>query len=157
MQGMDGLGPDSHAWASLFPGEDGKDQPTTEKLAQSFNVESPSTINPQTITPAMSRNTSSPGKTSSRGSQQGRQSSTSGVVKRRVKSDLPPIVVENRNDTAAMKRARNTMAARKSRDRRATHIEELETLNARLQAENAELTAQVEHWKSVAKYNGRTD
>jgi len=134
----------------LFNREAMKQQSTMQNLSQAYTIESPSATDAHEDAPAMSRNTSSTGKPSSRGSQQGRQSSTSGVSKRRAKSDLPPITVQNPNDVIAIKRARNTMAARKSRDRRATHIEELETDNARLLEENAELRAQVDQLNAIA-------
>ena len=51
------------------------------------------------------------------------------------------------NDEVATKRARNTIAARKFRKRRAEHIKELE-------GDNAKLTADVELWKSRAVSQG---
>lgn len=69
-------------------------------------------------------------------------SPTSGGVRKRDKP-LPPIVVEDPNDTVAMKRARNTLAARKSRQRKMQRFEELEDEIAKLKAER-------DHWKSLA-------
>ncbi|KAL2067210.1 hypothetical protein VTL71DRAFT_1634 [Oculimacula yallundae] len=66
----------------------------------------------------------------------------SGGVKKREKA-LPPIVVEDPNDTVAMKRARNTLAARKSRQRKMQRFEELEDEIAKLKDER-------DHWKSLA-------
>jgi hypothetical protein len=59
------------------------------------------------------------------------------------KSDKPfsPIIVENPSDTVAMKRARNTLAARKSRQRKMQRFDELE---------RAELEEEHDHWKSIA-------
>merc|ERR1712093_798750 len=65
-----------------------------------------------------------------------------GGVRKRDKP-LPPIVVEDPNDTVAMKRARNTLAARKSRQRKMQRLEDLEAKIARLEAER-------DHWKSLA-------
>lgn len=135
----------------FFNREAMKQQSTMQNLSQAYTIESPSAIDALEDAPEMSRTTSSTGKPSSRSSQQGRQSSTSGVSKRRAKSDLPPITVQNPNDVIAIKRARNTMAARKSRDRRATHIDELEIDNARLLKENAELRAQVDQLNAIAE------
>jgi hypothetical protein len=56
--------------------------------------------------------------------------------------DLPPIVVEDPNDTVAIKRARNTLAARKSRKRKMQKIDELESLITKLQSER-------DHWKEI--------
>lgn len=72
-----------------------------------------------------------------------KHSSVAGVNPTRKRDKpLPPIMVDE-NDTIALKRARNTAAARKSR---AKKVEERETL----EAEIADLKAQVEHWKSLA-------
>ncbi|KAL7811495.1 hypothetical protein V8C44DRAFT_330643 [Trichoderma aethiopicum] len=72
-----------------------------------------------------------------------RHSSVSGVNSRRRDKPLPPIIVEDANDTVAMKRARNTLAARKSRERKAQRFEELEDRIAKLEAER-------DHWKRIA-------
>ncbi|PWW77059.1 hypothetical protein C7212DRAFT_187786 [Tuber magnatum] len=69
-----------------------------------------------------------------------RRSATSGVRKR---APLPPIVVEDPTDTVAMKRARNTLAARKSRAKKLERMEEME-------AQIEELKAEVELWKDRA-------
>lgn len=69
-----------------------------------------------------------------------RRSLTSGVRKR---APLPPIVVEDPSDTVAMKRARNTLAARKSRAKKLERMEEME-------AEIILLREQVEMWKGRA-------
>ncbi|XMA11226.1 hypothetical protein WAI453_004017 [Rhynchosporium graminicola] len=66
----------------------------------------------------------------------------SGGIRKRDKP-LPPIVVEDPNDTVAMKRARNTLAARKSRQRKMQRFEELEDEIAKLKEER-------DHWKSLA-------
>lgn len=70
-----------------------------------------------------------------------KRSSTSGIRKRSM--PLPPIVVEDPSDIIAMKRARNTLAARKSRAKKAEKMDEMEVMIERLQAE-------VEHWKNIA-------
>jgi hypothetical protein len=71
----------------------------------------------------------------------GSLSAASGVRKR--DKPLPPIIVEDPNDTVAMKRARNTLAARKSRQRKMQRFEELEDEIAKLKAER-------DHWKGLA-------
>ncbi|KAI1429748.1 hypothetical protein F5Y12DRAFT_795283 [Xylaria sp. FL1777] len=73
----------------------------------------------------------------------GRHSSVSGVNSRRRDKPLPPIVIDDPNDTVAMKRARNTLAARKSRERKAQKLEELEDKIAKLEEER-------DHWKRIA-------
>ncbi|EFX01315.1 cross-pathway control protein 1 [Grosmannia clavigera kw1407] len=72
-----------------------------------------------------------------------KHSSVSGVNSRRRDKPLAPIVVEDPSDTVAMKRARNTLAARKSRQRKQERLEELEEVIAKL-------TAERDHWKKVA-------
>lgn len=69
-----------------------------------------------------------------------RHSSVAGVTK--YENVLPPIVVDE-GDTVALKRARNTAAARKSRDKK---VKEKETADAHIRA----LERQVQHWKSLA-------
>lgn len=76
----------------------------------------------------------------------GRHSSISGVNARRRDKPLPPIIVDDPSDVIAMKRARNTLAARKSRQRKAERLEELESEIAKLKAER-------DHWKNVALGN----
>jgi hypothetical protein len=78
----------------------------------------------------------------------GRHSSVSGVNSRRRDKPLPPIIVEDASDTVAMKRARNTLAARKSRERKAMRLEELEERIQKLEAER-------DHWKKIALARGQ--
>lgn len=76
-----------------------------------------------------------------------RHSLVSGVNSRKRDKPLPPIVVENPNDTVAVKRARNTLAARKSRERKAQKMDELEAEIARLEADR-------DYWKQKALAHG---
>jgi hypothetical protein len=73
----------------------------------------------------------------------GTHSSVSGVASRKRDKPLPPIIVEDPNDTVAMKRARNTLAARKSRQRKMQRFDELEERIAKLEEER-------DHWKNIA-------
>ncbi|RYP12032.1 hypothetical protein DL767_011513 [Monosporascus sp. MG133] len=77
----------------------------------------------------------------------GRHSSVSGVNSRRRDKPLPPIVVDDPSDTVAMKRARNTLAARKSRERKAQRLEDLEEKIMKLEQER-------DHWKRIALGRG---
>lgn len=72
-----------------------------------------------------------------------RHSSIAGVNSRRRDKPLPPIIVDDPTDTVAMKRARNTLAARKSRERKAARLDELEEKIEKLSAER-------DHWKQLA-------
>ncbi|KAI1259464.1 hypothetical protein F5Y18DRAFT_433273 [Xylariaceae sp. FL1019] len=85
------------------------------------------------------------------------KASTGAGVTRRPRKLLKEIIIDDPNDTISVKRARNTLAARKSRDRKAQVLDDLEasktTLTAENQALNAKvqaLQAEIEHWKSVA-------
>jgi len=71
-----------------------------------------------------------------------KHSQVAGVGARKRDKPLPPIVVDE-NDAVALKRARNTAAARKSRAKKVQERDELESTIADLQA-------QVEHWKHRA-------
>jgi len=65
---------------------------------------------------------------------------------RRRKGPLPAIHVDP-NDKVALKRARNTLAARDSRQRKFDHVLTLEK-------RNAELEAEIEKWKNIAIAHG---
>jgi hypothetical protein len=73
----------------------------------------------------------------------GRHASVAGVGARKRDKPLPDIIVEDPTDIIAMKRARNTLAARKSRQRKAVRFEELEERISKLEAER-------DHWKKIA-------
>ena len=72
--------------------------------------------------------------------------SVNGVKPRRRKGPLPPIAVDP-SDKVALKRARNTLAARDSRQRKFDHVQTLER-------RNAELEAEIEKWKTLAYAHG---
>jgi hypothetical protein len=77
-------------------------------------------------------------------------SPSGGVSKqRRRKGPLPPIAVDPQ-DKAAVKRARNTLAARDSPQRKFDHINKLEGENSELRGRIVELVADVEKWKAIA-------
>ena len=120
-------------WPSLFPGD---------------NIEQP--MQDIQVAPHMSRNTSSPGKSSSRSSNQGRHSFTSGVSSRRRDKPLPAITIDDPSDQIKVKRARNTMAARKSREKRVQRHELLET-------QVSELQRQVDYWRDIATDLGHVE
>ncbi|KAF8249339.1 hypothetical protein K440DRAFT_641357 [Wilcoxina mikolae CBS 423.85] len=120
-------------WFSLFP--DAKPEP---------DVPQPSATALQSDVAQNSRDSTESPDTSPRfrsTSKDQKRSSTSGIRKRT--APLPPIVVEDPSDTVAMKRARNTLAARKSRAKKAEKMDEMEEMIERLKAE-------VEHWRSIA-------
>ena len=146
----DSFADDPDKWPSLFePIEsDNTNTGPVSHFAGAAVAASPSPTH--TAAPKMSRNDSSPGKSSSRSSHQGRHSIASGVTPKRRDKPLPAIKVEDPSDTVAVKRARNTMAARKSREKRVERVEQLVTQVTQLEAE-------VEHWKNIAISRGHVE
>lgn len=78
-----------------------------------------------------------------------RKGSVTGAGIRKRSAPLPPIVVEDPSDHVAIKRARNTLAARKSREKKVKKMEEME-------AQIEDLKAQVEHWKHLCMLKSRS-
>jgi len=131
--GQDNSQPDD--WFSLFP-ENEKVVPSAPAMDRTVSSGSNSRVivHPGGESRKRSSATASPMAAFAR------PSSTVGVHKR--EKVLPPIVVDE-NDVVALKRARNTAAARKSRDKK---VKERDTLESRIK----ELEAEVEHWKAIA-------
>lgn len=125
-----------NTWFSLFPDQVPAPQQPSTAAVQDSPAQASDEVEPD-ASPAPTRRKSggSPGA--------GRHSSVAGVNSRRRDKPLPPIVVEDPSDTVAMKRARNTLAARKSRERKAIRFDELEERIRKLEAER-------DHWKAVA-------
>ena len=82
-----------------------------------------------------------------------RHSSVAGVNARKRDKPLPPILVDQ-DDPVALKRARNTAAARKSRAKKVEEREGLEGTISALQARVAELEAERDQWKARAIATG---
>ena len=142
------FGDDPDKWPSLF-GPIEADTTNTGPVSQ-FSAVAASPSPTYTTAPKMSRNDSSPGQSSSRSSHQGRHSLASGVTPKRRDKPLPAITVEDPSDTIAVKRARNTMAARKSREKRVERVEQLVSQVTQLEEE-------VEHWKNIAISRGHVE
>jgi general control protein GCN4 len=129
---VDAIENSSDPWFSLFPESNNVDpegidmsplQPGEEKLVAEALRE---------VNSSRRRSgTSSPG----------RQSSVSGVSRKRTKV-LDPIIPDP-GDDKAVKRARNTMAARKSREKKMQRFDELER-------QIAELKEERDKWKAIA-------
>jgi general control protein GCN4 len=85
------------------------------------------------------------------GSKDTKRSATAGVRKRQ--HPLPPITVADPSDTVAQKRARNTMAARKSRAKKAETMEKMAEEIEALRKQLEEQTASAEYWKQQAQLN----
>ena len=137
----DGLGAEADHWPSLFDDELSHEIDNAKPDSPVLNTH---------VAPHMSRYGSSPGQPSSRGSHQGGHSSTSGVSAKRRDKPLPAITIDDPTDIVAVKRARNTMAARKSRQKRVERNEELMNLVADLQQK-------VDYWKQIALSRGHIE
>jgi hypothetical protein len=161
----DGLGLSSDNWFSLFP-EENQDMTAISPPILTRDVlgsiEKADYVTP--AAPALERtiSTTSDARSSPSvgmgspivldGSSRRKSSSVTnaGISKpRRRKAPLPPITVDP-EDKVALKRARNTLAARDSRQRKFNHVQTLENTVAELQAE-------VEKWKSRALAHGYSE
>ena len=131
--GTDALGAEADDWGSLFPGQ---------SIYEVENVGQKSPIVDQLVAPPMSRYGSS-GQLSSKSSHHATHASSNGVAAKRRDKPLPAIHIEDPTDIVAVKRARNTMAARKSRQRRMERTDELQKLVS-------DLEKQVDRWKQIA-------
>ena len=129
--------PPAENWFSLFPESTTTTQPAVSNKSP---VEASEELE---IAETDSQPRAKSGSSSPSSTNHGRHSSVSGVNARRRDKPLPPIVIDDPNDTVALKRARNTLAARKSRERKAQRLEELEETIAQLQKER-------DHWKNIA-------
>jgi general control protein GCN4 len=139
----------SNDWFPLFPPEEGDNTAT-----QSFSLPMERTISSQTMERSGSSSTGSPIVLDSSSFRRKSSATNSpavngaGIKKSRQRKQLPNIVVDS-SDKVALKRARNTLAARESRQRKFAHVEDLEK-------RNAELELEIEKWKSIAIAQGYT-
>ncbi|RGP75665.1 cross-pathway control 1 [Fusarium longipes] len=124
----------SGEWFSLFPTE-------PSAVPAQMSVET----SPETKSDEVDSDAQSPplNRRKSGTSPSTRHSSVAGVNARKRDKPLPPIIIDDPSDIVAMKRARNTLAARKSRERKAMKMEELEDKIAKLEEER-------DHWKRIA-------
>jgi len=143
---QDGEMMDNNNWFSLFPDS------ATEKVADpiqrtvsnhSFG-QSSSASNSPIILDSSNRRKSSAADRSPHGVQSGSVSKP-----RRRKGPLQPIVIADPSDKVALKRARNTLAARDSRQRKFDHVQTLENQIAELVAEKEQAIAEAEKWKNL--------
>ncbi|PHH60364.1 hypothetical protein CDD81_1802 [Ophiocordyceps australis] len=132
---VESVGIDSpNPWYTLFPDAQ---PPAPRSTSESSS--------PQQLNDSGSR---SRGKSDSRSPKiaSARQSDNSGVGARKRNRVQAPIIVDE-NDPVAMKRARNTLAARKSRERKLEKLQELEDEISRIKKER-------DYWKSLAIAHG---
>ncbi|KAF1975058.1 hypothetical protein BU23DRAFT_87061 [Bimuria novae-zelandiae CBS 107.79] len=146
--------PSTDNWYSLFPEDESKSvapavtaplvAPALERTISSHTTKSNGSGS-SANSPVVMNSNSHRRKSSVNGSPAANASITK---PRRRKGPLPTIMVDP-NDKVALKRARNTLAARDSRQRKFDHVNTLEK-------RNAELEAEVEKWKQIAFAQGYT-
>ncbi|KAL2012929.1 hypothetical protein VTN00DRAFT_454 [Thermoascus crustaceus] len=142
------LAPGHEEWESLFPVNDGFST-NIDDLNAAVSVPQKSVSPPS----PMIRSASSPGQSSGtnrNGGSTTKHSSVSGVGARRREKPLPPIKYDA-NDPVAVKRARNTEAARKSRARKLERQEEMERRIAELEKSLEESQRREQYWKALAQ------
>ncbi|KAI9840684.1 MAG: hypothetical protein M1837_001360 [Sclerophora amabilis] len=127
------VGPD--AWFSLFPGTGGE-RVNSPDLANDLQEATASAL---ASGPPNQRTSPRPSPLVARG----KYSPISGVTSRKRDKPLQPITVDDPTDTTKIKRARNTLAARKSRQKKVEKFEELERMIEDLKADR-------DHWKGLA-------
>jgi len=124
-------------WYSLFPDANADNTVTQDNSSQSpLDQEEELVVSEHLRKHSRRQSGTSPGINK-------RPGSSKGLPARKRNSDLPPIVVEDPEDSIAVKRARNTLAARKSRQKKMERFDELEGEIDRLKDE-------VAHWKAKA-------
>jgi hypothetical protein len=126
-------------WYPLFPPTN---KPTEQQSASSQDSPALKSDDIENPRPKSSHRRSKSGNNSPGNAR--RPSAVAGVSSRKRDKPLPAIIVEDPTDPVAMKRARNTLAARKSRDRKAKKSEDQE-------AQIARLSAEVDYWKAIAQ------
>lgn len=147
-------------WYSLFPEENNESALELERSFSTASMVTPAapvlerTISTTSMARSNSSSTNSPALVENTSAHRRKSSvngspATNGVSKsRRRKGPLPPISVDP-TDKVALKRARNTLAARDSRQRKFEHVQVLEK-------RNAELEVELERWKAIALAQGYT-
>jgi hypothetical protein len=139
---------DTNGWYSLFPDANPESEDSSSATTSAQTTPSHNSMIGGIIVKGESRDSTDSPETSpkfSGSSRDKKRSSTSGVRKRQL--PLPPIVVDDPSDVIALKRARNTLAARKSRAKKAEKMDEMEVMIENLRRE-------VEHWKELALARG---
>ncbi|KAI9713809.1 MAG: hypothetical protein M1820_000539 [Bogoriella megaspora] len=132
-------------WFSLFPNEEQDDviqRSTSQRSFDSTASASPIVLHPGGLSNRKMSTTASPSV---------KQSQIAGVHKKN--RELPPITA-NPDDPVAVKRARNTAAARKSRDRKVKKFEDMEAEIMTLRAEKDQLQDELDEWKRRALAGG---
>ncbi|KAL9068600.1 MAG: hypothetical protein Q9157_006460 [Trypethelium eluteriae] len=145
LQGDPTLG-SSDQWFSLFPDQE-HDNDVIQRSTSQRSFDSAASASPIVLHPGGQSNR----KMSTTASPAVKHSQTAGVHKKN--RELPPILADP-GDPIAVKRARNTAAARKSRDRKVKKFEDMEGEIMALRREKADLQAEMEEWKKRALARG---
>ncbi|RLM00493.1 hypothetical protein CFD26_108387 [Aspergillus turcosus] len=148
------LGPGSEEWGPLFPAQD--DISTafhSTALDVALALSQPEPAKEVSVPPSPSvRNSASPAP-SPAPSRSGVKHSTVAGVNARQRKPLPPIKVDP-SDPVALKRARNTEAARKSRARKLERQDEMERRIRELEKSLEEAQQREQYWKALAQNRG---
>lgn len=137
-------------WFSLFPETESKPSPPVVPVAPALER----SVSSSSMARSTPSSANSPAPIILDSAHRRKSSTTSspatnaGVMKRRRK-ELPPIAVDP-NDKVALKRARNTLAARDSRQRKFNHVQTLEKTVEELKAVNDAKDAEIEKWRNIA-------
>lgn len=133
----DSMAPLESNWSSLFPEETSAESPVAPTLSRQDSTSSQIVVHAG----GEPRKSSIHSASASPMTFGGRPSAVAGIRKK--SKPLPAIVVDEA-DPVAVKRARNTAAARKSREKKNAHVETLEAriaeLEAMVEAQKAEIT-----------------
>ncbi|KAK2814649.1 hypothetical protein FQN49_008127, partial [Arthroderma sp. PD_2] len=142
--------PGQEGWESLFPGDPTQIQDDILPSPAIVAARPTSQPKPQVVASPIIRAENVSKESPRTRPVSTRHSSVSGVTKRaREKAALPPITVDE-SDPVAVKRARNTEAARKSRARKVELQESLERRIQELESQLEQARQETEHWKGLA-------
>ncbi|KAI9368569.1 hypothetical protein BJX61DRAFT_210677 [Aspergillus egyptiacus] len=144
--------PGHEEWDSLFPAQESLSMPfdsTTLDVASSLVAEPKAEV---TVSPPV-ESVSTPAPSTKVQRNAVTKHSTVGRVGTRQRKPLPPIEYDE-NDPAAVRRARNTEAARKSRQRKVERQNVLETRIEELEKELEEAKEREQYWKALALSKG---
>ncbi|RHZ68520.1 amino acid starvation-responsive transcription factor GCN4 [Aspergillus thermomutatus] len=150
------LGPGSEEWGSLFPAQEDFSvafDSAALDVALALSQPKPEPAEEVSVPPSpVVRKSTSPAP-SPAPSKSGVKHSTVAGVNARQRKPLPPIKVDT-SDPVAMKRARNTEAARKSRARKLERQDEMERRIRELEKSLEEAQQREQYWKALAQNRG---
>ncbi|GFF27467.1 cross-pathway control protein A [Aspergillus udagawae] len=150
------LGPGSEEWGPLFPAQDDFStafDSAALDVALALSQPEPKPAKEISVPPSPAvRNSASPAP-SPAPSKSGVKHSTVAGVNARQRKPLPPIKIDT-SDPVALKRARNTEAARKSRARKLERQDEMERRIRELEKSLEEAQQREQYWKALAQNRG---